>query len=271
LLFATGSPAHLAELTGLAQKKRMELTSLGLKEGQRIIASKSEEDIYHGLGLAVIPPELREGRGETEMALKGVLPTLIAKEDVRGVFHAHTVRSDGGNTLEEMAQATLERGLQYLGLTDHSQSAYYAGGMNVSEVVEQMKEADQLNEKYGPRFHIFKGIESDILADGELDYPESILKRFDFVIASIHSRFKMNRQEQTERITQAVKNPYTTILGHMTGRLLTRRPGYEMDLEAVLNACASTTLQSKSTPSHGVSIWTGAGIKKLWNSVAWSA
>jgi DNA polymerase (family 10) len=238
LLFATGSAPHLQSLIALATKKHMTLTADGLKKGRKIIASKTEEEIYKALGLAFIPPELREGQNEIEKAEKNQIPKLVDLENIRGILHAHTVRSDGANTLEEMAEATKQRGFSYLGITDHSQSAYYAGGMKADEVLEQMKEADRLNKKYAKSFHIFKGIESDILAQGELDYPNSILKRFDFIIASIHSRFKMDRQAQTERILRAIKNPYTTILGHMTGRQLLRRPGYEIDIEAILKACA---------------------------------
>jgi DNA polymerase (family 10) len=238
LLHATGSAAHIHSLVAMAGKKNLTLTPDGLKNGRTIIASRTEEEIYNALGLPFIPPELREGHGEIEQAKKKALPNLVTLEDIQGILHAHTVRSDGANTLEEMAEATNRRGFSYLGITDHSQSAYYAGGMKAADVSEQMKEADLLNKGYGRDFHIFKGIESDILADGALDYPDTILKSFAFIIASIHSRFKMDRKTQTARILRAVKNPYTTILGHMTGRQLLRRPGYEVDIEAIMKACA---------------------------------
>jgi DNA polymerase (family X) len=238
LLLATGSPAHIQSLVALAKKKHLTLTQDGLTNRQKRIASKTEEDIYKALGLAFIPPELREGLGEIEQAKRKTLPKLVRREDIHGILHAHTVRSDGANSLEEMAEATRKRGFSYLGITDHSQSAYYAGGLKAAEVSEQMKEADSLNKKYGREFHIFKGIESDILADGELDYSDAVLKRFDFIIASIHSRFKMDREMQTVRIVHAIRNPYTTILGHMTGRQLLRRPGYDVDIKAILKACA---------------------------------
>jgi DNA polymerase (family 10) len=238
LLFATGSAAHIQSLMALAKKKRLALTADGLKNGRKVIASKTEEEVYKALGLAFTPPELREGHGEIEQAKKKALPQLVTRDAIQSILHAHTVRSDGADTLEEMAEATRKRGFSYLGITDHSQSAYYAGGMKADAVSEQMKEADLLNKGYGRDFHIFKGIESDILAEGELDYPDTILKRFDFIIASIHSRFKMDREMQTARIIRAVTNPYTTILGHMTGRQLLRRPGYDVDIEAILKACA---------------------------------
>src|SRR5581483_11872141 len=159
-------------------------------------------------------------------------------EDIRGVLHAHTDASDGVDTLEDMADATRQRGYRYLGLTEHSQTAHYAGGLKVDEVQAQQIEIDRLNKRYERKFRVFKGIESDILADGSLDYPPEVLASFDLVIASVHSRFRMSRDEQTDRIVKAIENPYTTILGHMTGRQLLRRPGYEVDIERILRACA---------------------------------
>jgi DNA polymerase (family 10) len=153
-------------------------------------------------------------------------------------LHAHTDRSDGVHTLEQMADATRDRGYAYFGVADHSKSAHYAGGLSIDEIEEQHREANRLNGRYGKQFHIFKGIESDILVDGSLDYDDHVLSRFDFVIASVHSRFALDRHSQTERILRAVWNPRTTILGHMTGRQLLRRPGYELDIEKVLKACA---------------------------------
>lgn len=238
LLFATGAPSHLQSLVTLAKKKKMTLTEKGLKKGQEIVAAQTEEDIYNALGLGFIPPELREDRGEIERAMRNAIPQLVTLQDIHGILHAHTVRSDGINTLEEMANAAQKCGFTYLGVTDHSQSAYYAGGMKEPKVTAQMKESDRLNKKFGESFHIFKGIESDILADGALDYPDEVLERFDFIIASIHSRFKLDKKTQTERIIRAVKNPYTTVIGHLTGRQLLRRPGYELDIEAILKACA---------------------------------
>jgi DNA polymerase (family 10) len=137
-----------------------------------------------------------------------------------------------------MSEATRERGFEYFGVADHSQSAHYAGGLSLEEIAEQHREADGLNQDYGKSFRILKGIEADILADGSLDYPDQVLDNFDFVVASVHSRFKLPNKEQTERILKAVKNPYTTIVGHMTGRQLQRRPGYEIDIDKILKACA---------------------------------
>ena len=238
LLLATGSDSHLASLRALAPERNMSLDETGLRRGGKVVAAASEDGIYKALGMQPVPPQLREGRDEIARALFGKLPELVTEADIAGILHAHTDRSDGLDTLETMAEATLSRGYQYFGVADHSKSAHYAGGLTPEEVAEQQVEADALNRKYGRRFHIFKGIESDILADGALDYSDEMLETFDFVVASVHGRFKMDRAEQTERIIRAVSNPYTTILGHMTGRQLLRRPGYDIDIEKVLGACA---------------------------------
>jgi DNA polymerase (family 10) len=237
LLQATGSVEHLDRLRSLAEAKGMRLEAVGLHKGRSLVAGK-EEDIYRALGLPFIEPELREGRGEIERALKGGLPKLVTDNDLRGILHCHTDASDGTETLETMARATQERGFQYFGVADHSKSAHYAGGLSVEQIDEQHREADRLNKRFGKEFRILKGIESDILADGSLDYSEDVLERFDFVVASIHGRFKLDRKAQTDRLLRAISNPHTTIIGHMTGRQLLRRPGYDIDVEKVLRACA---------------------------------
>lgn len=237
LLFATGSAAHLVELRSLAAAKGMRLEPDGLHKGRTVVAA-DETEIYRTLGLPYIEPELREGRGEIERALKGTLPKLVSDEDLRGILHCHTDASDGTETLDAMAKATRQRGFEYFGVADHSKSAHYAGGLSVEHIAEQHREADRLNKRFGKDFRILKGIESDILADGSLDYPDEVLDRFDFVVASIHGRFKLDRKAQTERLLRAISDPHTTIIGHMTGRQLRRRPGYEIDVEKVLRACA---------------------------------
>jgi DNA polymerase (family 10) len=215
----------------------MRLEADGLHKGRSLLAG-TEEEIYRALGLPLIEPELREGRGEIDRALKGGLPKLVTDQDLRGILHCHTDASDGTETLETMARATRDRGFQYFGVADHSKSAHYAGGLSVEQIEEQHREADRLNSRFGKEFRILKGIESDILADGSLDYPEDVLERFDFVVASIHGRFKLDRKAQTDRLLRAISNPHTTIIGHMTGRQLLRRPGYDIDVEKVLRACA---------------------------------
>ena len=167
-----------------------------------------------------------------------------------------------------MVEAVRSRGYEYFGVADHSKSAHYAGGLSVAQITAQHKAIDRLNKKYGKRFQIFKGIESDILADGSLDYPDDVLARFDFVVASVHSRFRLDPKEQTRRIVNAVANPHTTILGHMTGRQLLRRPGYELDIEAVLKACAryGVAVEINANPWRWILI--GAGIALRLNSAA---
>ena len=204
LLQATGSAAHLDELRALAERKDMRLESDGLRKGCGIVAAK-EEDIYRALGLPFIEPELREGRGEIERALQGKLPKLVADEDLHGILHCHTDASDGTETLARMAKATRERGFGYFGVADHSRSAHY--GLSVEQIEEQHREADRLNKAFGKEFRILKGIESDILADGSLDYPDEVLDQFDFVVASIHGRFKLDRKAQTDRLLRADFEP----------------------------------------------------------------
>ncbi len=237
LLFATGSAAHIEQLQALAAEKGMRLDAHGLHKGRALIAGE-EADIYQALGLPFIDPELREGRGEVELALKGKLPKLVTDKDLRGILHCHTDASDGTETLETMAKATRQRGFEYFGVADHSKSAHYAGGLSVEEIAQQHLEADRLNKRFGKDFRILKGIESDILADGSLDYDDKVPEAFDFVVASIHGRFKLERKAQTQRLLRAISDPHTTIIGHMTGRQLQRRPGYEIDIEKVLRACA---------------------------------
>ncbi|MBV9619686.1 MAG: PHP domain-containing protein, partial [Gammaproteobacteria bacterium] len=253
LLLATGSDAHVGALRAEAAKRRWTLDAAGLCNGSHVIAADTEEGIYAALDLPFITPELREGGGEVARALANGLPTLVGQQDIHGVLHAHTVRSDGADTLEDMVAAARARGYTYLGLTDHSQTAHYAGGLTVEEVLAQHREIEQVNQRGDPHFHVFKGIESDILPDGSLDYPDGVLRTFDLIIASVHSRFRMNRQEQTQRILKAIANPHTTILGHLTGRLLLRRAGYELDMEAVLAACAA----------HGVAVEINANPWRL--------
>ncbi len=182
-----------------------------------------------------IPPELREGKDEFSINSK-TISNLVTKKDINGILHAHSTYSDGVDTLENMVKACINQGFEYLGISDHSQVAVYAGGMNLETVEKQHKEIDFLNKKYYP-FKIFKGIECDILKDGSLDYKNEVLKKFDFVIASIHSNFRMSKEDATHRLCKAIRNPYTTILGHPTARLLLRRYGYPVDYEKIIEEC----------------------------------
>ncbi|MFN0188787.1 MAG: helix-hairpin-helix domain-containing protein [Bacteroidia bacterium] len=224
---STGNDEHIAQCLALKSVEENQLKKC-----------TSELAIYQAFGLPYIEPELREGRGEVKRAVDGNLPTaLVELKDLKGILHNHSTYSDGKNTLKEMALACKNSGYEYLGICDHSKSAFYAGGLSIERVAEQQEEIKKLNVELAP-FVIFSGIESDILNDGSLDYPEEILKSFDFIVASVHSGLRMDIERATQRIITAVQNPYTTILGHPTGRLLLSRAAYPIDHEKVIDACA---------------------------------
>ncbi|RKR85230.1 DNA polymerase (family 10) [Mucilaginibacter gracilis] len=200
---------------------------------------ESEEEIYENAGLPYIEPELREGTAIIAKAIASELPQLITYDDLKGTLHNHSTWSDGVHSLEEIVPYLRDTlGLEYLGICDHSKSAFYAKGLSIERVLQQHEEIDYIN-KNTPGFHIFKGIESDILNDGQLDYPDEILQRFDFIVASVHSNLKMDHDKATARLIKAIENPYTTILGHPTGRLLLSRNGYSIDYKKVIDACAA--------------------------------
>lgn len=203
--------------------------------------AKTEEDIFLDAGIPYIVPCMRETETIIERAKNNKLPTLIQTEDIRSIIHSHSNWSDGSNTLEEMADECIKRGFEYLVISDHSQSAFYANGLKEDLIIAQQKQIDELNARLKP-FKIFKSIESDILYDGKLDYPEHILKTFDLVIASVHSILKMTEEKAMKRLITAIENPYTTILGHMTGRLLLSRNGYPVDHKKIIEACAANNV-----------------------------
>jgi DNA polymerase (family 10) len=187
----------------------------------------------------VIPPELREGRGEIALAAAGALPRLLERGDLLGFLHCHTNYSDGTNTVRQVAEACRAAGYRYVGITDHSQAAAYAGGLSPGDVARQCDEIDEVNARL-EGIRVLKGIEADILQDGTLDYPSDVLDRLDFVIGSIHSRFNMPREEMTARVLAAMDDPHLTIVGHPTGRLLLSRDPYGLDLDAVIAKAAAT-------------------------------
>lgn len=198
----------------------------------------TEEEFFVVNKMDYIPAEMREGSDEVKLAQKGRIPLLLEAHDLQGILHNHSTYSDGKHTLRQMAEYCKKLGYQYLGISDHSRSAFYAGGLEVDRIFKQQVEIDELNKELAP-FRIFKGIESDILSDGSLDYPEEVLVSFDFIVASIHSILNMDVQRATDRLIRAIQNPYTTILGHPTGRLLLRREGYPIDHRKVIDACAA--------------------------------
>jgi DNA polymerase (family X) len=236
----TGSDAHVAQMKEWAGSRKLSITDTALSSPRgkpRLCAT--EKDFFTALGLMEIPPELREGRGEIGAAATGSLPSLLAWEDIRGVLHCHTTYSDGGGTIEEMAEAARERGWSYLGVSDHSESAFYAGGLKRDKLKQQHHEIDEINSQTKD-FRVLKGIEADILADGRVDYSDETLDSFDYVIASVHSRFSMDGAAMTERVLKAMDDPRLTILGHPTGRLLLTREPYAIDIEAVIQKAADT-------------------------------
>lgn len=231
LLYFTGSKDHNVKLRGLAIKKDMKINEYGIFKKGKMVAGKGEKEIYNLLGMNFIPPELRENRGEIELALKGKLPDLIDYKDIKGNLHTHTKYSDGKNSIKELASFAKDFGYSYIGITDHSSSAVYANGLSEDDLKRQIDEIDALNEN-SKDFRILKGTESDILSDGSLDFRDELLEKLDFVIGAIHSGFKKN---VTKRMEKALENSNLTILAHPTGRLISSRTGYEVDLDRIMS------------------------------------
>ena len=222
MVACTGSAAHLKKLTSMSGSLRGHKASF-----------PTEQDFYKKSGLRYIEPELREGYDEVEQAAKDALPRLVTAKDIRGDLHAHSTSSDGSDSIEDMAQAARDRGYEYIGISDHSQSLKIAGGVSVEDLWAQIRHIDKLNARLRG-FRILKSSEVDILADGSLDYPDELLAELDYTVCSIHSRFGLDRNQQTERLLRAMDNRYFNILGHATGRLLLKRPGYEVDFERLI-------------------------------------
>jgi DNA polymerase (family 10) len=254
LHYFTGSKAHNITMRKRALARGLSLNEYALAGDKGEVKCRTEADLFEALGLVYIPPELREDAGEFDAAEEGALPDLVELKDLTGTFHCHTSQADGGsdgeNTLGEMAEAARHAGMQYLGIADHSRSLRMAGGLTVERVREQWAKIDALNKKLGKDFRLFKGTECDILADGSLDFPDDVLAGFDYVVASVHSHFRMPREEMTARIVRAVSNPRVTMLGHPTGRLLLARDSYAVDLDAVIDAAAKagTMIEINANP-----------------------
>lgn len=233
LHYFTGSQAHNVAVRKLAQKQGYKLNEYGLFKGARRIAGKTEEEIYRRLGLAYIEPELREAGGELERAAEGPLPRLVSLPDLRGDLHCHTDASDGAAGLLDMAEAARALGYAYLGITDHSQRVTVAHGLDAKRLLKQLETIDAANARLN-NFTLLKGLEVDILEDGRLDLPDDVLAHLDYTVGSVHYKFNLAADKQTERILRAMDNPHFTILGHPTGRLLNTRPPYPLELERVI-------------------------------------
>ncbi|MCP3659547.1 MAG: DNA polymerase/3'-5' exonuclease PolX [Bacteroidetes bacterium] len=242
LILTTGSKQHLdLEFDNKNTLRKLINNQLPINENQ----------FYESNNLTFIPQELREGSNEIKLAQKNLIPKLIEVADIKGIIHCHTKYSDGTNSLLEMTEYCMKKGFKYLGVTDHSKTAVYAGGMTLDKIEHQHKEIDKINKIFKP-FKVFKGLESDILKDGSLDYDDEILQKFDFIIGSIHSGFKMTKDEATQRLIKAIQNPFLTILGHPTGRLLLKRNGYPIDHKAIIDECAKNKviIEINSNPNR---------------------
>jgi DNA polymerase (family 10) len=231
---ATGSEGHVREVVARAALRGLTLDAHHLRRADGSPVELADEPaLYAAIGLPWLPPELREGLGESDAAADGSLPQLIELADIRGVLHCHSQYSDGGATIAELAAAARQRGWSYLGVSDHSQSAFYSGGLTVESLQRQHDEIDAINASFTD-FRVLKGVEADILPCGRIDYPVDVLDRFDYVIASVHSRFGMNETQMTDRVIKALEDPHMAILGHPTGRLLLTREPYAIDMDAVM-------------------------------------
>ena len=229
----TGSKEHNTKLRGMAKARGLKMSEWGMFRGEELLPARDETEVFALLDLPYIAPEIRENQGEIEAAMAGTLPRLVEKESIRGVLHAHTTASDGKATLREMAEGAKARGFEFLGIADHSPSAFYANGLDAARLYAQAAEIRALNAEH-PGIAILHGVESDIRDDGCLDFDDDVLATLDFVVASIHSRFGMTKETMTERILTAIRHPAVAVLGHLTGRRLLQREGYEVDVERIL-------------------------------------
>ena len=247
LLYFTGSKEHNIALRSRALARGWTLNEYRLGPDEKaktppetVPAIRSEKDLYGALGLDYIEPELREDRGEIAAAAQHSLPQLVELENLRGTFHNHTTESDGRSSLEEMVSAAQDLGLQYLGISDHSVSSFQAHGLDAERLLRQVAQIREINKRFGKDFRVFAGVECDILKDGSLDYPDEVLSQLDYVVASVHASFTQPQSEMTARLVRAMSNPYVTMLGHMSGRLLLSREAYAVDVAAVIDAAADT-------------------------------
>jgi DNA polymerase (family 10) len=239
LHYFTGSKEHNIEIRKMGMEKGLKINEYGVFKDDQRIAGKTEKEVFAQVGLPYIEPELRENRGELEAAQDNKLPQLIEIEDIRGDLHTHTDETDGRSSLEQMAQAAVAKGYEYLAICDHSKRVSVSNGMDEKRLSEQIDQIERLNEKLD-KIVLLKSIEVEILEDGSLDLPDRILKRLDLVVCAVHYKFRISREKQTERIIKGISNPYVTILSHPTGRLINRREPYELDMESLMKAAKDT-------------------------------
>ncbi len=262
LQYFTGSKDHNIALREICKKKGWKLSEYGLfDKNNKMIAGRTEEDVYKKLGMQFIPPEMRENTGEIELALKHKLPKLIDYNSIKGDLHVHSKWSDGSNTIRDLALFAKKLGYEYIGIADHSKSQRIAHGLSEEEVIERNKEIDKLNKTLPIK--ILKVMEVDILSDGSLDYDDSILKKLDLVIAAIHSRFKSTKEEMTKRILKAMDNPYVRIIAHPTGRLLGQRQGYEIDLDKIIKKAKEKNIALEVNASPQRLDLNGPNVKRV--------
>lgn len=253
--YFTGNKDHNVKLRQIAINKGYKLSEYGMfnrKTGRKVVSGKTEEEIYKKLGMDLMPPELRENRGEIEAAIKHKLPKLVELKDIKGDFHMHSRNSDGINTIQEMAEAAHKLGYEYIALSDHSKSEYIAHGMEEKRLKSYFKEIDEANKKMKGKITIFKCSEVDILPNGEMDYSDNILKQFDIVIGSVHSAFKSPEDKMTKRMISAIENEHVDIIGHPTGRLIHRREPYAVNMDKVIKAAVDNNkvLEVNSYPDR---------------------
>ena len=252
LNYFTGSKAHNVKMRSLAIKNGYSLNEYALNSKTKTYEDviNDESDLYKALGLSFIHPALREDQGEVEAAKDASLPNLIQIENLKGTFHNHTTASDGKNSLSEMAEAATDLGLQYLGISDHSKSSVQANGLSDEELLQQVKEIKDFNDRNNNELTIFSGVECDILKDGSLDYNESVLSQLDYCIASVHSSFSLTENEMTQRVIKAIESPHVTMIGHLTGRLLLLRKPYDINVSKIIDACAknNTIIEINANP-----------------------
>lgn len=275
----TGSKEHNVAMRSYAKKLGYKINEYGIfrEATSRRVSIKTEKDLFAFFKMDYIPPELREGLGEVDAALQHKIPSIVEPTEIRGVFHIHSVWSDGRNSLEDMVVAARDLGYEYAGISEHSKIATYARGLDETRLAQSHKEIDELRRKY-KNIRILKGIEVDILADGTLDFPDKILSKLDFVIASVHSQFRMEEKEMTARVCRALSNPHVDILGHATGRLLLGRKGYALNLDEVFKTAAwyKKTIEINANPHRLDLDWThvkkarGMGIRFAVNPDAHS-